>query len=722
MPCRFPQGLRLAASLVVLAAALSAQVAHAAPPPGAAPHALVTRANPSTPGRLLATAPADTPVVLNPFTVFVEASRQSIPLKDNPAATTVIRARDLAGMPRGVAADEALRGVPGVRIDNQADGKRVHISIRGQGVLTESGIRGIKVLMDGLPMNDPTGVAPDLFDVDWSTVDHVEVLRGPAGAFYGGGGSGGVINIVTRDGRSGPAQGLASGEAGSFGFYKTLAEGGGTLGSANYRVSMSHAAADGWRQHTAFKSDNISSKLRWMPNHRVDVQQVLAWTNHFEENAEGLNALQVQQDPRQPNADAIPKNEFYKVGRFTGGLVGRFGIAPGQKLNVTGHLRSTKYMEPRPGEIIRRELLSPGLSLQYDLDANAGTVSHHLSVGGDALWQSIDELRFANLGFAQQGGLQSNENIAQHAEGAFVMDRVGFARDWTLMLAGRYDAIANHVRDLLDPGTSYQKDFTRATARAGLAWAPGTPLNLYANWAMGFLPPATAELANNPEGFGGINQNLTFATSTGEEIGARGLLPHALSYEVAAFHLDTKDDIGRFRLPPSTGRGGIDFYRNVGDTRRFGVETRLDWKPARRLSMDVAYTWSQFKYVSPATIKDHWLPSSPEHMLNLGVDYQVVPQLSVGIESEMQSDWWVDTDGLASVPGFALWGANASYRWDMGGTGCELSVLAKNVFGAPYMAFTEPDFDDTGGIVVDVWNSYQPGPPQQVYARFTLSR
>ena len=722
MPCRFPFGLRLAASLVVLAAALPAQVSHAAAPPSAAPHALVTQATPAASGRLLATAPVDTPVVLNPFTVLVEASRQSIPLKDNPAATTVVHARDLAGMPRGVAAEEALQGVPGVRIDNQADGERVHISIRGQGVLTESGIRGIKVLMDGLPLNDPTGVAPDLFDVDWSTVDRVEVLRGPAGAFYGGGGSGGVINIATRDGGSGPAQGLASGAVGSHGFYKTLAEGGGTLGSANYRVSMSHAAADGYRQHTAFWSDNIYGKLHWMPNPRVDLQQILAWTDHFEQNAEGLNRFQVQQDPRQPNADAIPKNEFYKVGRFTGGLTGRFGLAPGQALNLTGFLRSTKYMEPRPSEIIRRQFLTPGISLQYDADADAGAVHHHLSVGGDAQWQSIDELRFENLGRAQQGGLQSNENTMQHAEGVFALDRIGFARDWTLMVCGRYDAIANHVRDILNPGTSYQKDFKRATARAGLAWAPSAPFNLYANVSTGFLPPATAELANNPEGFSGINRELTFATSTGEEVGARGLLPHALSYEVDAFHLETKDDIGRYRLPPSTGRGGIDFYRNVGDTRRFGVETRLGWKPVRELSLDVAYTWSQFKYVSPAAIEDHWLPSSPEHLLNLGVDYQVAPQFSVGVESQMQSHWWVDTDGLAWVPGFALWGANASYRWHMGGTGGELSLAARNVFGASYMAFTEPDFDDTGGIVVDVWNSYQPGPKQEYFARISLSR
>lgn len=682
-----------------------------------APHPAPAAPDPSAPGLLAAASPADTPVVVNPFTVIVTAARQNVPLRLNPAATTVVDTQNLASMPRGVAADEALAGVPGVRIDNQADGERVHISIRGQGVLTESGIRGINVLMDGLPLNDPTGVAPDLFDVDWSTVDHVEVLRGPAGAFYGGGGSGGVINIVTRNGGPGAAQGLAFGEYGSYGFYKTLAEGGGTAGQANYRISMSHAAGDGYRQHTGFWSDNIYGKLHWTPSTRVDLQQILAWTDHYEDNAEGLNRLTAYQDPRQPNPDAIPKNEFYKVARFTGGLTGRFGIAPGHALNLTGYFRSTKYMEPRPGEIIRRQFLSPGLTLQYDLDTDAGSIQNHLSVGGDAKWQSVDELRFENLGRAQQGGLQSNENILQRGAGVFVLDRVGFAHDWTLMACGRYDAITNHLRDILNPGASLSKDFSRATARAGLAWAPSTPLNLYANFSTGFLPPATAELLNNPEGPSGFNQSLTFATSTGEEVGARGLLPHAFSYELAAFHLQTKNDIGRFR---KLDRPGVDFYDNVGNTRRYGVETRLGWEPVRKLSTELAYTWSQFKYVYPAAIDGNWLPSSPEHMLHLGADYQVVPRLSVGVESDMQSHWWVETRGLAWVPGFALWGARASYQWRAGGMAGDVTFAARNIFGAHYMAFTEPDFDDATGA--DVYNSYQPGPTQEYFVRLSVSR
>lgn len=150
--------------------------------------------------------------------VLVTAPRVEIPIKENPAATTVVGREVLQSMPKGIGVEEALRLVPGVKVDNQADGERVHLSIRGQGLLTERGIRGVKVLLDGLPLNDPTGFAPDLFDVDWTAVQRIEVLRGSASALYGGGSSGGVINISTRDGAPGSVTGRASIEAGSYAF------------------------------------------------------------------------------------------------------------------------------------------------------------------------------------------------------------------------------------------------------------------------------------------------------------------------------------------------------------------------------------------------------------------------------------------------------------------------------------------------------------------------
>jgi hypothetical protein len=60
------------------------------------------------------------------------------------------------------------------------------------------------------------------------------------------------------------------------------------------------------------------------------------------------------------------------------------------------------------------------------------------------------------------------------------------------------------------------------------------------------------------------------------------------------------------------------------------------------------------------------------------------------------------------VPGFASWGASLTWAWRIGGVRGEAMLTARNLFGARYLAFTEPDPDG---------NSYQPGPEQEYFAR-----
>ena len=652
----------------------------------------------------------DTAVVQLPLEMIVTASRQSIPLRECPAATSVVGKEQLARMPRGVSVSEALVSVPGVRIDNPADGERVHLSIRGQGILAERGIRGTRTILDGLPLNDPSGVAPDLYDVDWATVGSVEVLRGPAGAWYGGAGAGGAVDIRTADGADRLLAPRVSVTGGTYGFHKELAEVGGTGQDMNYRVSLSQAAGDGYREHNAFHSDHVYGKFRWTPNPRLDVQPVFAWSDEYEQNAEGLNAQQVQEDPRQANPDAIPYDEYYHTARFSSGVVSRITTAPDQTLRLAAYFRATQYEEPRPRELQRRGYQTPGVSAQYDWDLGTGRVTNHVSVGTDLAWQFINELRFDNPGAATQDSLLANANIFQLGVGVFGIDRIELTRAWTLMLSGRFDDIDHELHDHPfkgNPDLSGSKHFHRTTGRVGLAWSPTPRLGVYGNWGQGFLPPTTEELVNNPVTYGGFNQDLVPATSAGGELGVRGLLATGLSYELSGFVLDTRDDFDRYRI---SSRPGLTFYRNSGDSRRYGLETRLGWNPVRRLTANVAYTWSHFRYTAPDTLDGHELPNSPAHMMSLDVAYELAPRLTVGIETTMQSDWQVDPENSATVAGFALWGARLAYRWRLAGWEGDVTVAGRNVFGASYMAFTEPDPDG---------NSYQPGPRQAVYAGIT---
>ncbi len=684
----------------------------AAPPAGAAD----TPAPP--PGAAVPTErikQADSLLYRVPFEQVVTAPRQQVPLQQNPAATTVIQ-RDLLQrtMPRAIEAGEALALVPGVRVDNQSNGGLVHLSIRGQGILTESGIRGIKVLLDGLPVNDPSGVAPDLLDVDWATVDHIEVLRGPSGALYGGGGSGGVLNIVTLEGGPRELQGSASAQLGTSSFWRSLVEGGGTSGNVNYHLSVSRTGDAGYRVHSAYSGDNAYEKLRWTPREGLRLTQILGWSDHLEENPEGLNWAQVSQDPRLPNPDALTYNEFFETNRFSTGLLGELDVAPGQVLQASAYYRGTQYRESVPSNVSHRAIHTPGLSVQYNLETAGGLARarNHLAAGVDLAWQNMTAYGLAHPpGSAAEDTLVSNQEIWQRGAGLFLLDWYDLGGRVSLMAAVRYDDLRNQLTDLFRQPRDFSGSaaFHRVTGRVGASLAVTRSTSLYANWGQGFLPPSTKELLNNPAGFGGFNTALVPATSHGEEVGARGMLGPRLAYDVALFHLVTDGDFDRYRLPD---RPLETFYRNIGSSRRYGVETLIRCRPVDPLALEAAYTYSDFRYTNPTGLLGHQLPNCPQHQLALVVDGALTRALRLGITCEAQSHWEIDSGNSTVVPGFTLWGARATYTFPIADYAFELSLAGRNLFNQTYEAFTEPDPDG---------NSYHPGPRREIFGGLRVS-
>src|ERR1039457_7189071 len=272
-----------------------------------------------------------TPINLNEVTI--NALRTATPLVEIPSSISVVSGTQLSTFNKTSAADEAFRLVPGVRIDNGTGGSRIHFYIRGQGVMTESGFRGIGVLIDGIPVNDPGGFAPDLYDVDWATVKSVEVVKGLAASMYGASATGGGVNILTTDGGKKPVNGMFYGSVGSNGFWKTLGQVDGTESDINYRVSYSHMQGDGYREHQAFMGDIFNEKVNWSPSNKINLTQILSYTNYFNQNSEGINLGRYDTvGPRAANNDAIPYNEFHKTQRLTGALLGSFMIGNYQSI------------------------------------------------------------------------------------------------------------------------------------------------------------------------------------------------------------------------------------------------------------------------------------------------------------------------------------------------------------------------------------------------------
>ena len=165
-------------------------------------------------GRLAHGAEAPRPVLLDE--VVIPHPRAPAP-QDPTASVTVVEAERFAGELKGVA--ELAATAPGVAIRSHGGlGQLSTISIRGS---TSSGVR---VLLDGIPLDTAAGGGVDLSSIPLHWVDRVEVVRGAEGAYFGAGATGGAVNVVTLPATAGVWGAEVTG--GSFGTASAVADAG----------------------------------------------------------------------------------------------------------------------------------------------------------------------------------------------------------------------------------------------------------------------------------------------------------------------------------------------------------------------------------------------------------------------------------------------------------------------------------------------------------------
>jgi outer membrane receptor protein involved in Fe transport len=200
--------------------------------------------------------------------------------------------------------------------------------------------------------------------------------------------------------------------------------------------------------------------------------------------------------------------------------------------------------------------------------------------------------------------------------------------------------------------------------------------------------------------------------------------------------MNTKNDFFRFK---QSGRGNQEvFYGNAGNSKRYGIETFISYQILKNLTLNVAYTFADYKYVSsvidpvyidPAYVQTsppaagQWLPNSPKHQLYSEVVYSMTRGLKLSLATEYQSKWTVYTDPKAYngemdpavyqnwQDGFNLFHARIAYNLNIGKVNGECSLFVRNFTGAKYMAFTEPDPDG---------NAYHPGPSKEFFGSIKI--
>ncbi len=555
------------------------------------------------------------PVILD--AINVTATRSEKQLSEIPNAITFIERNQQQDFQPGATIDEFARSTPGVFFQNPSNfAQDLRISIRGFGARSPFGVRGIQVRVDGIPQTLPDGQT-QLDTIDPSLIERMEIIRGPSASLFGNA-SGGMINITTR---SSPQEKFAITPRqvfGQYGYFKSEIFAGGREKNFDYGLFGSHLQQRGWRDHSQMQNIFSQAKFNFQTSANSDLM-VLFRKFYSPESRDpgGLTSAQVRSNRRQ----AAPRNILFNAGEEVSqeqlGLRYRKRPSATQQLTVTTHFLHRDFLNRLPftdGGQVQFDRWVGGLAIQFENNHMLFKRPNRLLVGVDYGIQNDDRRRFDNNS-GNRGALTFNQLERVQSVGPFFRNEWRVIDNVDVVVGGRWDWLHYQVSDAfkIDGNQSGSRTLSQGSGTVGLVYHLNKQQQIYTNVATVFEAPTTTELLNNPAGLGGFNPNLNAQTSLSKELGLRGDSA-GFQYEAAVFHISSRNEITPFELSSSPGRA---FFRNTGQSRRIGVETRLaspEWKGLRG---EVSYTYSDFQFqkfiVDNNDLQGNAFPGIPTH-------------------------------------------------------------------------------------------------------------
>lgn len=513
-------------------------------------------------------------------TVSRESSRSVLDLPFGVSRLQVDSAR--TGIRRG-SLTELLLVVPGVVVSNRHNPTQdPRLAVRGFGSRSAFGIRGVRVVRDGVPLTLADGQTAVDF-VDLEAVGSVEVMRGAAGALYGNA-SGGVLefNSVPYAPRAFAPSLRYVGNADAS---RWSAAGSGSSGSFGWRGTLTGNRSDGPRDYSDARSTGFFGDAGWRGAAGTLRAQFTWYDAPTAENPGAVTAIELRDVPTVADSQNIRKRASKAVGQKLLSLTGeRTWDAGGASATVFSGWRD--LYNPQPFAIVGFDRRTLGASARVE---QRGMLRHHpwrLTVGSDVQSQADDRRNFVNCAGLTGGGrpaatcptladrgaetIHQEEKVA--SAGVFVRGEVERA---FLTVTGtlRGDRTAFTVRDYRAAyavgGAVQSRTMGAVTPMFGVAFRVRPALALYGNVASSFETPTTTELANRPDGSAGLNRDLDPQRGRTLETGVKGVVGGRVFVDLALFDIATRDELIPFEIANSGGRR---YFRNAGRTQRRGAE------------------------------------------------------------------------------------------------------------------------------------------------------
>ena len=538
--------------------------------------------------------------------IIVSATRYEEEVQNIPANVTVITAGDIRNSgARNI--PELLRTQAGVKVNDITGSRRSYtVDLRGFG---ETATLNTLVLVDGRRINQADLSGTDWVQIPLDRVEKIEIIRGGrGGVLYGDNASGGVINIITKEGDRFKA-GLGA-AVGSYDTYKGDAYLSGSISNLMYSLSASHLDTDGYRNNSSQEARDIGLNL----NHYASDALKLNFSTGYHKDDTGLPGALKESDfaAGASRRDTINPNDFAETEDyyFKGGSDFFFLGDNLFKLDMAYRVRNTSTFASFVGgnftaaTEIETISASPRLVLKNEFRG----VSNTLSIGFD--YEDITEDLVNDLTFPPFSSI-ANFELKRKSHGYYFYDDFKPLPELSVSAGYRRDQAEFDFDSFTAAPESVSADADAYTAGVNYTFIGKS--YTYFSYARSFRYPVLDEFFD----FTGntVNTALKPQKSDNFELGLRYYFNAASYAHLNIFRVDTADEIFLNPTPKGFGITGNDNLD--GETRRDGVEISFNTALEKWLSLNGSYAYTDAK-IRDGRFKDKDIPDVPSHQAGLG--------------------------------------------------------------------------------------------------------
>jgi iron complex outermembrane receptor protein len=625
--------------------------------------------------------------------VVISATRSEQRSFDAPAAISLVDRETIQNAGPQINLSESLNRVPGLTILNRQNyAQDLQLSIRGFGARSPFGIRGIRLLIDGIPATTPDGQGQGS-SISLPSTERIEVLRGPLALMYGNS-SGGVIQAFTRDAPEVP-EFTAQAYTGSFDMRRTAWQYAGRIGDYGLVADYSTFDTNGFRDNSQTKRTQFNGKLSFSPNDQTQVNVIF---NQFDmplaQDPLGLSAAQVAANPRQAvtsSAGNPPTAASLFVRKITS--QNQIGSSATYTLDADRSVTARAYYGVREnlqyqstGNWVGLNRDYYGAGLQYNEKTSLAGRPVQLAAGYE--YDYSTELRQG--GSATTSGQQSTNPLTRNEDNRsqnsdFFVQATTLATDKISVITGLRTSTVNFTsQDYLADGSG-SVAYRANSPVLGLTYHATDRINLYANYGKGFETPTLAEVAYTGNGTGRptarFNPDLRASSSKHYEIGAKWLPSNMSRVDLTAYQIDSSDE-----LVVLTSGAGRTAYQNAPGTQRRGVELSASSWLTPHVSALLSSSWIDASFTQTYTSTTNGNPSvvAPGNKLPGIPQYFVFSELlwtsqaegagkraamlgtRAGFEFVSAGRLYANDTNADSAPGYNALNAKVSQGWALG--------------------------------------------------------